>query len=139
MLRGNRKRRSQQGEWNTDNVRVEGDIRTVRRNRPCSKETCKSEGDCDGRFVRDTERALRSPEGQGQDKADGNPLHLLRHPHDKRGATGGHDRTKGAFGGCLTLKLAVNAELLWGNCILAMKNRQIIRPKRPETDIKLNF
>ena len=24
MLRGNRKRRPQQGEWNTDNVRVEG-------------------------------------------------------------------------------------------------------------------
>ena len=37
---------------------------------------------------------------------------------------GGKNRTKGAFGGCLTLKLAVNAELLWGNCILAMKNRQ---------------
>ena len=39
----------------------------------------------------------------------------------------------------MTLKLAVNAELLWGNCILAMKNRQKIRPKRPETDIKLKF
>ena len=26
----------------------------------------------------------------------------------------GQDRTTGAFGGCLTLKLAVNAELLWG-------------------------
>lgn len=24
----------------------------------------------------------------------------------------------------MTLKLAVNAELLWGNCILVMKNRQ---------------
>ena len=36
-------------------------------------------------------------------------------------------------------KLAVNAELLWGNCILAMKNRQKIWPKRPETDIKLKF
>lgn len=43
------------------------------------------------------------------------------------------------FGACMTLKLAVNAELLWGNCILAMKNRQELRPKRPETDIKLNF
>ena len=39
----------------------------------------------------------------------------------------------------MTLKLAVNAELLWGNCILAMKNRQKIRPKRPETDINWNF
>ena len=34
----------------------------------------------------------------------------------------GQDRTKVAFGGCLTRKLAVNAELLWGNCVLAMKN-----------------
>ena len=96
-------------------------------------------GDCDGRIVRDTERALRSPKGQHQDEADGNPVHLLRHPHGKRGAVGGQDRTKGVFGGCLTLKLAVNAELMWGNCILAMKNGQKIRPKRPETDIKLKF
>lgn len=29
------------------------------------------------------------------------------------------------------------AELLWGNCILAMKNRQKLRQKRPESDIKL--
>ena len=42
------------------------------------------------------------------------PLHLLRHPHGKRGAADGQDRTKSSFGGCLTLKLAVNAELLWG-------------------------
>ena len=94
-------------------------------------------GDCDGRLVRNTERSLRCPEGQGQDESDGNPVHLLRHPHGKRGAAGGQDRTKGASGGCLTLKLAVNAELLWEDCILAMKNRQNIRPKRPETDMKL--
>ena len=75
-------------------------------------------GNCDGRLVRNTERVLRSPEGQGQDEADGNPVHLLRHPHGKRGAAGGQDITKGAFGSCLTLKLAVNAELLWENCIL---------------------
>ena len=37
------------------------------------------------------------------------------------------------------MKLAVNAKLLWGNCIHAMKNRQRIRPKRPETDIELDF
>lgn len=35
--------------------------------------------------------------------------------------------------------IAVNADLLWWNCILAMKNRQEIWPKRPETDIKLKF
>ena len=46
------------------------------------------------------------------------------------GATGRQDRTKGAFGGCLTLILAVNAKFLWGNCILAMKIRQKIRPER---------
>ena len=106
--------------------------------RPCPKGACQSEGDCDGGLVRDTERALRSPEGQGQNEADGNSLHLLLHPHGKRGSAGGQDRTKGAFGGCLTLKLAVNAELLW-NCILAMKNGQKNRPKRPETDIELDF
>lgn len=41
------------------------------------------------------------------------------------------------FGGRLTRKLAANAELLWGNCILAMKNRQKIWLKLPETDMKL--
>lgn len=45
-------------------------------------------GDCDGNLVRDTERALRSPKGQGQDEADGIPVYLLRHPHGKRGAVG---------------------------------------------------
>ena len=100
---------------------------------------CKREGNSNGWLVRDPERALQSPKGHGQDEADGNPVHLLRHPHGKRGAVGGQDRTKGAFGGCLTLKLAVNAELMWGNCILAMKNGQKIRPKRLETDIKLKF
>ena len=80
-----------------------------------------------------------SDEAKHQAATDGNPLHLLRHPHGKCGPAGGQDRTKGAFGGCLTRKLAVNAELLWGNCILAMKNGQKIRPKRLETDIKLKF
>ena len=108
--------------------------------RPSSTKTrIKSDGDCDGRLVRDTERALRFPECQGQDEADGNPVYLLRHPHGTRGPAVGQDRTKGAFGDCLPLKLAVNAKLLWENSILAMKNRQIIRPKRPETDIKLKF
>mgnify|MGYP006992619133 CR=1 FL=1 len=35
----------------------------------------------------------------------------------------------------LTRKIAVNAELLRGNCILAMKNRQKIRLKGLEADI----
>ena len=54
-------------------------------------------GDCDGRLVRDTERALQFPKGQGQDEADGDPVDLLRHPHGKRGE---QDRVEGAFGGC---------------------------------------
>ncbi len=37
----------------------------MRGERPCQKRACQSECDCDGRLVRDTERALRSPEGQG--------------------------------------------------------------------------
>ena len=61
---------------------------------------------------------------QGQDEADGNPVHLLRHPHGKRGQAGGQDRTRGEFVGCLTRKLAANVDLLRGNCILVMKNRQ---------------
>ena len=31
---------------------------------------------------------------QGPDEADGNPVHLLRHPHSKRGAAGGQDRAQ---------------------------------------------
>lgn len=46
---------------------------------------------------------------------------------------------EGSFGGRLTRKLAVNAELLWGNYILVMKNRQKNRSKRSEIDIKLKF
>lgn len=71
MLHGNRKHGPQQGEWNTDIVRVEGAIRSVRRKgrRPCPKETCKSDGYCNGGLIRDIERALRSPKGQGQDGA----------------------------------------------------------------------
>ena len=81
-------------------------------------------GDCDGRLVRDPERALRSLKGQGKDEADGNPVHLLLHPHGKRGSAGGQDRTKVELGGCPTRKLAANEKFLWGNGILAMKNRQ---------------
>ena len=74
------------------------------------------------------------------DEADGNPVCLLRHPHCKRGVSGGQDRTKGAFGGRLMRKLAANAKLLWGNCLLAMKNRQKIRfGGRLEADIELKF
>ena len=62
-------------------------------------------------------------------------IYLLRHQHSKRGAIGGQDRTKGAFVGCLTRRLAVIEELLLGNCTLIMKNRRKFRPKRLEKDI----
>lgn len=93
----NRKQGLLQGERNTDIFRKKRpSVRGKEKGeRPCPKGTCQSEGDCDGRLVRDTERTLRSPEGQGQDEADGNSVHLLRHPHGKRGAAGGQDRTKG--------------------------------------------
>ena len=68
----------------------------------------------------ESQQATFETDSEGQ----GNPIHLLRHPHGKRGAVGGQDRAKSAFSGCLTRKLAVNAELLWGNCILAIINRQ---------------
>ena len=42
-----------------------------------------------------------------------------------------------AFGGCLTLKHAVNAELLWGNCILAMEKLTNNPVKRLVIDLKL--
>ena len=43
----------------------------------------------------------------------------------------------GAFVDCLTLKLAVNAELLWGNCILAMEKLTKNPVKRLVIDLKL--
>ena len=69
--------------------------------RPCQKGTCQGEGDSDGGLVRHTERALRPEAGQGSDEADGNPVHLLRHPHGKRGAAGGQDRAESTAGGLL--------------------------------------
>lgn len=42
-----------------------------------------------------------------------------------------------AFGDCLTLKLAVDAELLWRNCIPAIKKRTKNPAERLEIDLKL--
>ena len=79
------------------------------------------------------------PKGQGKDKADGNPVYLLRHPHGKRGATGGQDRTKGAFGGCLTLKLAVNAGVHEGELYPRHEKRTKNPAETTGKDIKLKF
>ena len=53
-----------------------------------------------------TERTLRPEESQGTDEANGNPVHLLRYPHGKRGASGGQDRTESTAGGLLKRKNA---------------------------------
>ena len=51
-------------------------------------------------------RALRPEASQGPDEADRNLVHLLRHPHGKRGAVGGQDRAESAAGACLKRKYA---------------------------------
>ena len=51
-------------------------------------------------------RALRPEAGQGPDVVDGNPVHLLRHPHGKRGTAGGQDRAESTAGGLLKRKYA---------------------------------
>lgn len=69
---------------------------------------------CDKVF-RHTERALRHEPGQGPDEVDGNPVHLLRHPHSMRGAAGGQDRTECTAGGCLKRKHTHRKVLSQGN------------------------
>lgn len=104
--------------------------------RPCQKGTCQGEGDSDGGLVRHAERALRPEAGQDSDEVDGNPVHLLRHPHGKRGADGGQERAESTAGGCMKRKYAHREMLSRGNYASAIENGQIGRPKRPERDIK---
>ena len=87
--------------------------------KPCQKGTCLGEGDSDGGLVRHTERALRPKASQGPDEADGNPVHLLRHPHGKRGAAGGQDRTESTAGGLLKRKHAHRKALPGGTTPLS--------------------
>ena len=105
--------------------------------RPCQKGTCQGEGDSDGGLVRHTERSLRPKEGQGSDEVDGNPVHLLRHSHGKRGAASGQNRAESTSGGCLKRKYAHRKVLSQGNYASVIENGQIIQPKRPERDIKI--
>ena len=77
-------------------------------------------------------RALRLEAGQGPDEADGNPVHLLRHPHSKRGAAGRQDRAESTAGGLLKRKYAHGKVLSRGNYASVIENGQKIRPKRPE-------
>ena len=79
-----------------------------------------------------TERALRPEASQGPDEVDGNPVHLLRHPHSKRGAAGRQDRAESTAGGCLKRKYAHREVLSRGNCASVIENGQKIRTKRPD-------
>ena len=77
-------------------------------------------------------RALRPEPGQGQDKADGNPVHLLRHTHGKHGVAGGQHRTESTAGGLMKRKHAHRNVLSQGNDASVIENGQNNRPKRPE-------
>ena len=55
---------------------------------------------------------------QGPDEADGNPVHLLRHPHGERGAVGEKDRATGFVGSCLGRKHVNEVVLIWDCYIL---------------------
>ena len=79
-----------------------------------------------------SERALRPKASQGPDEVDGNPVHLFRHPHGKRGAAGRQDRAESTAGGCLKRKYAHRKVLSRGNYASVKEIGQIILPKRPE-------
>ena len=83
-----------------------------------------------------SERALRPEAGQGPDEADRNLVHLLRHPHGKRGAAGRQDRAERTSGGCLKRKHAHREVLSQRNYASVIENGQKNRPKRPERVIK---
>ena len=100
--------------------------------RLCQEGTCPGEGDSDEGLVRHAKRALRPEASQGPDEVDGNPVHLLRHPHSKRGAAGRQDRAESTAGGCLKRKYAHREVLSRGNYASAIENGQIVRPKRLE-------
>lgn len=71
-----------------------------------------------------SERALRPEAGQGSDEADGNPVHLLRHPHGKRSAAGGQDRSESTAGGLLKRKHAHGNVLSQGNYASVIENEK---------------
>ena len=57
--------------------------------RLCPPGTGKSQGHSDERLVRNTERALRHAQDQGQEEENRDPVHLLRHPHSEHSPHGG--------------------------------------------------
>ena len=71
-----------------------------------------------------SERALRPKASQGSDKVDGNPVHLLCHPHSKRGAAGRQNRAESTAGGLLKQKHAHGKVLSQGNYDPVIENGQ---------------
>ena len=76
-----------------------------------------------------TERTLRPEESQGTDEANGNPVHLLRHPHGKRGAAGRQDRAESTASSLMKRKHVHRNVLSSGNYASVIDNGQKIRPK----------
>ena len=81
-------------------------------------------------------RVLRLEAGQGPDEADGNPVHLLRLPHSKRGAVGRQDRTESTSGGLLKRKHANRKVLSMGNYASVIENGWT---KNPAETIGMRF
>ena len=79
-----------------------------------------------------SERAPQPEASQGPDEVDGHPVHLLQHPHGKRGAVGRQDRAESTAGGLLKRKYTHRKVLSRGNYASVIENGQKIRPKRPE-------
>ena len=69
-----------------------------------------------------SERALRPKASQGPDEVDGNPVHLLRHPHGKRGAAGGQNRAESTVGGIMKRKHVHRKVLSRGNYASVIEN-----------------
>ena len=69
-------------------------------------------------------RALRPEAVQGSDEVDGNPVHLLRHPHGKRGAVDRQDRAESTAGGLLKRKHAHGKLLSQRNYASVIENGQ---------------
>ena len=127
-----------QGEWDTDVVREKRPsiLGGEKGEGPCPPGTRQSEGNRDGRLVRNPERTLRLEASQGQNETDRNPVHLLRHPHCERGAIGEKDRAKSPVGSGLGRINAYEVVLCWDCYVVAYENRRKIRPKWPDKTIK---
>ena len=81
-----------------------------------------------------SERALRPKASQGPDEVDGNPVHLFRNPHGKRGAAGRQDRAESTAGGCLKRKYAHRKVLSRGG--LRLCHRELTKNPAESTGMR---